>query len=83
MLSKKSRLVSARITYIAIPVVVAVSLTFSVISIISDIGQTGARIVAVVPSEKTFSDTPRYILSPSSLHTDKRSLENAKKEAGR
>jgi hypothetical protein len=83
MLSEKSRLVSAGITYIAIQVVVAVSLTFSVRAILSDIGQIGAMIVAVVISGKTSSDTTRYILSTSSFHTNKGSLENAKKEAKR
>jgi hypothetical protein len=35
-------------TYSAIQVVVAVSLTFSVLAILSDIGQTGTSIIAVV-----------------------------------
>jgi hypothetical protein len=83
MLSKKSRLVSARITYIAIIVVVAISLTFSVRAILSNIGQIGERIVAVIIFGKTCSQTTRYILSTSSFHTNKRSLENAKREAER
>jgi hypothetical protein len=83
MLSKKSRLVSACITYSAIPVGVAVSLTFTVRAIPIDIGQMGARIKAVIIFEKTCSDTTRYILSSISLITNKRTLENVKREAER
>jgi hypothetical protein len=79
MLSKKARLLSLRITYSAIQVVIAHSLTFSVRAILLDIGQTGARIVAVVISVFTCSETTRYILSSSSLHTNQRTLEDAKK----
>jgi hypothetical protein len=81
MLSKRSKQVSSRSTYSAIPVVVAVSLTFSERAILSDIGQTGKRIVAVVIFGKAYSDTTRYILSTSSLITSKISLENRKREA--
>jgi hypothetical protein len=86
MLSKKCRPVSARITYIAIPVAIAVALAFSVPPSLSDIEQgkgTWSRIVAVVISGNTWSDTTRYILSSRSFLTKKRSLENAKREAER
>jgi hypothetical protein len=86
MLSKKCRQVSARITYIAIPVAIAVALAFSVPPSLSDIEQgkgTWSRIVAVVIFGNTWSDTTRYILSTRSFLTNKRSLENAKREAER
>jgi hypothetical protein len=82
MLSNKSRLVSARITYFAIIVGVAVSLTYSVGAILSDIGQK-ARIRAVIIFGEACADTTRYILSSISLITSKISLENAKREAER
>jgi hypothetical protein len=83
MLSKQSRQVSAGLTYFAIIVVSAVSLTFSGRFVLSDRGQMGARINTVVIFGKTCSDTTRYLLKIISLHTNKRTLENVKREAER
>jgi hypothetical protein len=48
MLSKKCRRISAPITYLAIPVVIAVALTYSLRAMISGMGQYGAREASAV-----------------------------------